>query len=142
MDYNDSGEQHAQCLAEAENCRKNSVYLKAMASKRTATSETGFLAAASLFDEIIDYNDAGEQRALCLTEAENCRKNVIYNKALGLMGYSNSETSLSQAMDEFKKIPGWRDSDNKIAECRSKLNKLRFAKEMAEQEAEKEKKKK
>ena len=62
---------------------------------------------------------------------ENTRKAGIYERAINAMNLADKEKQYQTAIDLFKAIPGYKDSDEKIIECQSRIEEL-----IAEAEAE------
>ncbi len=108
-------------------------YSKALEQMQTNTISS-YKNAINYLQSIRDYKDATELIEKCkkriekLEEevrqkakidkenAEIARKNREYDKAIGLMKGENSN-DYAQAMRIFQSLPGWKDSDDKKAEC-------------------------
>ncbi len=77
-----------------------------------------------LIGELKEYVTQINQRIAELKEAiEEQRKDKIYDEATLLMN-ENSNVKLRQAIMMFESIPGWKDSEERMVECRGKIEKL------------------
>ena len=99
-----------------ENNRRDSIYAKAIKQKNAACDQQGYLSAAALFKEILDWKDAAKQAEYCCEKAEEERKNAVYDQAKHLMD-SNDEAMIRRAAPIFKTIAGWRDADELANKC-------------------------
>ncbi len=98
-------------------------YLDARKAMFTAQTEDAFKKAAGLFQNLGDYKDSSDLAKHCSEKAEEIRKNLIYDKALKIMGDPSRQNYMT-ALAEFKKIPHWRDADEKAAYCQSRITEL------------------
>lgn len=98
-------------------------------------TESDYINAVPLLEGVGPYRDAMEKLAFCRKKiaefkARRDEKNRIaecwkcYNYAVSLMK-GNTETQYKKAIDEFRKIPGFEDSDVKIKECEVQLQRLK-----------------
>lgn len=125
-----------------ENARLEGIYSKATGAMAKATSSTEYENASNIFKTILNYKDSQTLFTKCLENAEKARaeekekaeisrKDNIYNSAIALMnkpaGIMNkfSTTHYEEAIKEFQKISGWRDSDKKIIVCQKKIEELK-----------------
>lgn len=125
-----------------ENARLEGIYSKATGAMANATSSTEYENASNIFKTILNYKDSQTLFTKCLENAEKARaeekekaeisrKDNIYNSAIALMnkpaGIMNkfSTTHYEEAIKEFQKISGWRDSDEKIIVCQKKIEELK-----------------
>lgn len=68
--------------------------------------------------------------------AEELRREQIYNKAVvSMRGIKNAELQ-QRAIDLFRTIPGWRDADERIAVCEQRIKLIREKEEADRAEAE------
>lgn len=113
-----------------ENYRLAQLYNAAVVEMRKATTETTYKVAAALFKKIAGYRDTDELAKQCLEKAEECRKEEIYQNACAKARklYINYQ---KEAIETFKKISGYKDVDERIAECENIITQL---KEKAEKE--------
>ena len=84
----------------------------------------GYLEAAKLFESINAYLDSSKSAIECREKAEVCRKNDIYNSATSSVR-EGTVASFLKAIDLFKSISDWKDSDEQIDKCEAKLPELR-----------------
>ena len=113
-----------------ENDRLTGIYNSATDAMNRAKTEAEFKAAASTFRTIPGFRNVDELAEQCLEKAEVCRKDDIYNAARGLMTGEKAET-YTQAIEKFRTITGWKDSEKQIYSCRKKIEEIK-AKEEAE----------
>ena len=123
----------------AKNCRHQALLLSydiAMNAMNKATTSQQYAEAAKMFFEIADdYAPAKEKAEECISKSKELdeinRKDSIYYGAIALMdkpsGIINkfSTTNYENAIKEFQKISGWRDSDEKIIVCQKKIEELK-----------------
>ena len=114
-----------------ENARLDGIYTRAKNAMSAANTESAYKKAAHLFESIDEYQDSATLAQACYEKAEISRKDNIYNTAIALMnnpgGILNkfSTTHYEEAVKEFQKISGWRDSDEKIIVCQKKIEELK-----------------
>ena len=127
-----------ECLASVDKCvelaRKEKLYSDAMDAKALASNEEGFLAIAQEFRKIPGYKDADEQAEQCEVRAEECRKNVIYQAAVAQM-CGKTVPAQEAAVSQFEQIVGWKDADEKLAQCRQTIAELEAEEEELRLEA-------
>ena len=123
-------------------------YDQAKKKMQDSTTERGYLLAKELFDALVDYADSKALSETCrkLAEeahekeeesrvketesrriAEEKRKTEIYDHAISLMN-SKDITVLGMAINEFEKIAGWNDANQKKDEVADKIIKLTLKK--------------
>ncbi|MBE6713495.1 MAG: toll/interleukin-1 receptor domain-containing protein [Ruminococcaceae bacterium] len=107
-----------------EKARLEGVYSKAAGEMKHACTQKAFLDAARLFDSISQYKDSAELADKCREMAEIARKDAIYEAGVAKMREDTSDC-YNDAINCFERIPGWKDADEKLLQCR---------KEIAEQE--------
>ncbi len=117
-----------------ENARLEGLYRDAAAAMSSADSAKKFESAANLFNEILQYKDSAALKARCIEKVAECKKNDIYISAKNKM--SGTIADLEQAIEEFKKISGFKDADKKIIECREEIAKIKRHEEAKRIEAE------
>ena len=110
-----------------ENARLEGLYRDAAAEMSSADSAKKFESAAKLFDDILQYKDSAALKARCIEKVAECKKNDIYISAKNKM--SGTIADLEQAIEEFKKISGFKDADKKIIECREEIAEISRQKE-------------
>ncbi len=104
--------------------RINKIYTEALRLMNTAHSEKQFKDAANTFKTIIDYKDAQSLEQQCLDKAKIAQKDAIYFFAKQKMEENDIE-SLEVAIQKCEIISGWKDSDNLIIECKSKIETIK-----------------
>ena len=122
-----------------EETRLNETYNNALSIMKSAKTEQAFKDAAKIFKTISGFKDSAELAENCLVQAENSRKNAIYEKAKSFMARYNSE-DYEKAIRTFRTIPGWKDSDQQIVKCQDRLKELEKKRIAAEKAAKKTKK--
>ena len=127
-----------ECLSSVDKCvelaRKEKLYSDAMDAKALASNEEGFLAIAQEFRKIPGYKDADEQAEQCEGRAEECRKDVIYQAAVAQM-CGKTVPAQEAAVSQFEQIVGWKDADEKLAQCRQTIAELEAEEEELRLEA-------
>ena len=119
-----------------ENARLDSIYAHAKNAMNAANTEDAFKAAADTFATIHDFRDADNLAKECIDKAEICRKDAIYSVAISKTTEDSVE-SCEEAIRMFQSIPRWKDADEQISTCRSKIEEIKAE---AEKAAEKRKK--
>ena len=107
---------------------KNVIYLKAQRTMTVAKEENNFKTAASIFARVKGYKDADSKKSECLEKAEACRKDVIYNNALKSME-KDTVDDYNSAISTFETIKGWKDSNEKIAQCKRRIEEIKVKQE-------------
>lgn len=102
--------------------------------------ETAYRYAAFSFDKLHDYKDSVSLREQCLNKAEACHKDDIYASAEAKISgdniiKGNEIKSYEAAIETFRKISGWRDSDERIHACQQKIAELKAKAEKEHLEA-------
>ena len=110
---------------------KEDTYNEAIRLKESKT-RTGCEKAVQLFASLEDFKDAASQKALC----EDKVKDYIYDEAITMTRkrVPRQEDYLA-AIQEFKKISGWKDADAQIENCQKKIEELKAEEERERQEA-------
>lgn len=118
-----------------ENTRLEGIYNRAVNAMSSAKTEGTYKEAAHLFESISEYMDAATLAHDCFEKAEITRKNNIYSSATALMEKSSgifnkfSTKHYEEAIEEFLSISGWKDADEKVNECKRKIEDLKAAEE-------------
>lgn len=113
-----------------ENARVTGIYNKAKNAMNSAASESQFKAAADLFKTILDFQDSSQLAEKCIELANDSRKDSIYAAAKSTMK-GDKTSDCEEAIKLFRTISGWKDTDEKIAECQKKIEEIK-AKEEAD----------
>ena len=79
-----------------------------------ARGEADFQEAALLFSQIPDYKDAYQKQEQCLINAEEARKEAIYQKGVKL----RRELRYSEAANVFASIASYRDAEAQMLRCK------------------------
>ncbi len=90
-----------------------------MMEKKTAEK---YREALKALEELGDYKDAAAKAEECKGWLEDARKDKIYEDALQ-KERKDTEASLKAAAELFKKIPGWKDADQRRSQCLKKAGK-------------------
>ena len=113
-----------------ENARLDSIYAHAKNAMNAANTEDAFKAAADTFATIHDFRDADNLAKECIDKAEICRKDAIYSVAISKTTEDSVE-SCEEAIRMFQSIPRWKDADEQISTCRSKIEEIKAETEKA-----------
>ena len=111
-----------------ENERLQELYDEATELYENASTSSDYEAAAETYDECIEFKDSAIKKAECLKQAEACRKKEIYEKAV-LMMNDGVISQCEAAIQEFQRIPGYRDVDEQISFCQKEIEELKEKKE-------------
>lgn len=118
-----------------ENARIQGIYDCAKNIASRASNEYEYLDAAERFESIDQYQDSASLSEECYKKAEEARKDAIYWDAVNLKR-SNIVNMQEKAMEKFQTISGWKDADQKIAECQQKIQELKAQEEASRLERE------
>jgi hypothetical protein len=80
---------------------------------------------AQKFSELSDYNDADELSRECQKQADQVDeqiKKMIYEKALNIKASAKTAANYRLAIEELRKISGYRDADALASECENLYN--------------------
>lgn len=113
-----------------ENAHLDSIYAHAKNAMNAANTEDAFKAAADTFATIHDFRDADNLAKECINKAEICRKDAIYSVAISKTTEDSVE-SCEEAIRMFQSIPRWKDADEQISTCRSKIEEIKAETEKA-----------
>ena len=113
-----------------ENARLTGIYTNAVSAMKSANSESAYKAAATTFKTIPGFRDADALAEQCLDMAEVCRKDAVYSSARAQMTGERTD-SYEAAINSFRTISGWKDSDEQIYACQRKIEEIK-AREEAE----------
>lgn len=95
-----------------------------------ANTEDAFKAAADTFATIHNFRDADNLAKECIDKAEICRKDAIYSVAISKTTEDSVE-SCEEAIRMFQSISRWKDADEQISTCRSKIEEIKAETEKA-----------
>lgn len=113
-----------------EIARLDSIYAHAKNAMNAANTEDAFKAAADTFATIHDFRDADNLAKECIDKAEICRKDAIYSVAISKTTEDSVE-SYEEAIRMFQSISRWKDADEQISTCRSKIAEIKAETEKA-----------
>lgn len=113
-----------------ENTRLTGIYNSAKNAMSAANTESAFKTAADTFATIPGFKDADTLAEQCLEKAEICRKDAVYSTAKSKM-IGEKVASYEEAINVFRTISGWKDSDEQIYACQKKIEEIK-AKEEAD----------
>ena len=119
-----------------ENARLTGIYNGATSLMNAAKTEGAYKSAAETFKSIPGFKDADALVKQCLDKAEVCRKDAIYASARSQMT-ACTDSDYEIAINVFRTIPGWRDTDEQIAVCQRKIDEIKAKKEAERIAAEK-----
>ena len=103
--------------------RLEGIYELSKQGMESATTQQRCLDLAETFRCIAGYKDAEELAQKCVEKAEACRKDSIYNQAVSNF-QCRTPKAINYAISLFKSISGWRDSEDKIVQCKNALVEL------------------
>lgn len=106
------------------------IYNNAVNAMKSASSESSYKAAASMFNTIPGFKDADSLAEQCLERAEVCRKDAVYASARSQMT-GNAVSGYEAAIRIFSTVSGWKDADKQIYACQRKIEEIK-AKEEAD----------
>ena len=113
-----------------ENARLDGIYKKAKEMMASAKTEVAYKDAASKFETISEYQDSAALVKECYEKAEETRKDDILSRAKHKMtGVLASR--YEEAIQLLESIPGWKNADELIGDCKKKIEEIN-AKEEAE----------
>lgn len=120
-----------------ENMRREGIYSEAISIMDSAETEFEYKKAAKEFESISGYKDADEYFAECMRKAEIAYKEELYvqacdnlNQTKGFNHAGNRAIALlNKAIDAFSSISDWKDSAQKVEECRRRLEEVKAQEE-------------
>ena len=100
------------------------------ASRRKCISMTreDYEAVADEFQKISKYKDSARLAEECLEKAEEARKNIVLIEAERLLT-NNTLASYEKAVELYKSISGWKESDSRIEFCRQQIERWKLQEE-------------
>ena len=137
--YRDSSEKAKECY---QNFLQLSFNLaselmdKATTSNQYAEAGKKFLKISNGYQPAKEKAEECQRKSQELAEVE--RKDSIYSEALDTMK-KNDVTSLETAIQKFKSIIDWKDSESKVSECNQKISELKKQQEQKKKKARKKK---
>ncbi len=102
----------------------------------TLEQESGYEEAAASFQSIIEYRNSKELYEKCMAKAEEMRKERTYKSACAVLSNSHTwkgkETDIDafqESIKAFESLGDYKDSKEKIIECKKKIEEIKEAKE-------------
>jgi len=126
-DWKDAEDQIQECyrlLAELKAKEADRPYQNALEAMKSAESMQDYSRAAELFEALGDYRDAKKKARACRRNAESSRLDVLYRKALENMT-GDRIASYEDAIEMFKELDGWKDSEEQISQCQKMILQLK-----------------
>lgn len=112
---------YIKCIQERNELEyKNKIYTDAFQKMQSADGEAEFNSAGEMFHSVSGFKDADNFAKECADKAEICRKDAIYKSAKTKMTADRIK-SYEEAVELFKNIPGWKDSDDQIIVCKKRI---------------------
>lgn len=103
-----------------EEARLREAYSRAKKRMHDAKTEGTYKEAAQLFEKISEYKDSDILAKECYDKAETARKDAIYDAGKSKMA-DGDVAGYKEAIKILSSVSGWKDADEKIAECESKI---------------------
>lgn len=119
-----------------EKKRIESIYKKAVYDMRYARDEIFYKIIIEDLAEIPGYKDADEKKKECEEKAEECRLESLYNSAVKNQTVQ-SEDNQFRAAKQFEELGTYKDSAERVQQCRDKAEEIRKEEERIKAEREK-----
>ena len=119
-----------------EKKRIESIYKKAVYDMGYARDEISYKIIIEDLAEIPGYKDADEKKKECEEKAEECRLETLYNSALKIQTVQNEDNQL-RAAKQFDELGTYKDSAERVQQCRDKAEEIRKEEERIKAEREK-----
>lgn len=119
-----------------EKKRIESIYNKAVYDMRYARDEISYKIIIEDLAEIPGYKDADEKKKECEEKAEECRLESLYNSALKIQTVQSEDNQL-RAAKQFEELGTYKDSAERVQQCRDKAEEIRTEEERIKAEREK-----
>lgn len=119
-----------------EKKRIESIYKKAIYDMGYARDEISYKIIIEDLDEIPGYKDADEKKKECEEKAEECRLESLYNSAAELQTVQSEDNQL-RAVKQFEELGTYKDSAERVQQCRDKAEEIRTEEERIKAEREK-----
>ena len=107
-----------------ENARLNETYYNAKNAMIAANTERAFKDAADMFATISSFKDAGVLAEQCIDSAKICRKDAMYSSAKAKM-CGETVAQYEEAIKIFSTVSDWKDANELIAICQTKIEEIR-----------------
>ncbi len=119
-----------------EKKRIESIYKKAVYDMGYARDEISYKIIIEDLSEIPGYKDADEKKKECEEKAEECRLESLYNSALKIQTVQSEDNQL-RAAKQFEELGTYKDSAERVQQCRDKAEEIRTEEERIKAEREK-----
>lgn len=119
-----------------EKKRIESIYNKAVYDMGYARDEISYKIIIEDLAEIPGYKDADEKKKECEEKAEECRLESLYNSAAELQTV-HSEDNQFRAAKQFEELGTYKDSAERVQQCKDKADEIRKEEERIKAEREK-----
>lgn len=119
-----------------EKKRIESIYNKAVYDMGYARDEISYKIIIEDLAEIPGYKDADEKKKECEEKAEECRLESLYNSALKIQTVQSEDNQL-RAAKQFEELGTYKDSAERVQQCRDKAEEIRTEEERIKAEREK-----
>lgn len=111
------------------------LYLNVLRQMERSSTEQEYRTTAEKFKQMLGFKDSDSKVDECLQLAEKARMQAVYDKA-SVLGCVDDKAKLNQAMELFRTISGYKDSEEKIYECQKKIDVINCKEETEKLEAE------
>lgn len=119
-----------------EKKRIESIYKKAVYDMGYARDEICYKIIIEDLAEIPGYKDADEKKKECEEKAEECRLESLYNSALKIQTVQSEDNQL-RAAKQFEELGTYKDSAERVQQCRDKAEEIKKEEERIKAEREK-----
>lgn len=119
-----------------EKKRIESIYKKAVYDMGYARDEISYKIIIEDLAEIPGYKDADEKKKECEEKAEECRLESLYNSAAELQTVQSEDNQL-RAAKQFEELGTYKDSAERVQQCRDKAEAIKKEEERIKAEREK-----
>ena len=119
-----------------EKKRIESIYKKAVYDMGYARDEISYKIIIEDLAEIPGYKDADEKKKECEEKAEECRLESLYNSALKIQTVQSEDNQL-RAAKQFEELGTYKDSAERVQQCRDKAEEIKKEEERKKAEREK-----
>ena len=119
-----------------EKKRIESIYKKAVYDMGYARDEISYKIIIEDLAEIPGYKDADEKKKECEEKAEECRLESLYNSAAELQTVHSEDNQL-RAAKQFEELGTYKDSAERVQQCRDKAEEIKKEEERIKAEREK-----
>ena len=116
--------------------RIESIYKKAVYDMGYARDEISYKIIIEDLAEIPGYKDADEKKKECEEKAEECRLESLYNSAAELQTVHSEDNQL-RAAKQFEELGTYKDSAERVQQCRDKAEEIKKEEERKKAESEK-----